>query len=57
MKTDSSESKKNLARDLKVFNDLPGKSQELTILKDSAEKSIGPKKAAPHDDIEQKAKT
>ena len=46
MKLEACEIKKEFGKDLKTFEHLPAKTQELELLKDRAEKSIGPEKAA-----------
>lgn len=48
--------KKDFGRDMKAFDKLPAKTKELMILKDSAEKAIGPEKTALHDEIRDKSK-
>jgi len=57
MKKESPEKKKKPGRDLDVFDDLPSKTKELEILKDSAEKAAGPRKAALHEEIRHKSKS
>ena len=41
MKPKPSETKKDLSKDLKTFEQLPAKTKELELLKDQAEKETG----------------
>lgn len=42
-------------RDLERYADLPEETRELQRLQDRAEKTVGPKKAALHEEIREKA--
>ena len=46
MKPDTPATAQDLARDLQTFERLPDKTKELDLLKDRAEKAIGPESTA-----------
>ena len=56
MKPAPPEEKKDFGEDLKTFEELPAKTKELVILKDQAEKAIGPEGAALNKKIRAKAR-
>ncbi len=56
MKTEPLKTKPDSDRDLTTFENLPAKTRELVVLKDVAEKSTGPERAAADQAIQEKAK-
>ena len=55
MKPEPQETEKDLGKDLKAFEQLPGKTKELLLLNDQAEKATGKESAALHKMIRDKS--
>ena len=56
MKPEPQETKKDAGKDLKTFEQLPGKTKELLILGDQAEKATGQESVALNKKIRDKSK-
>jgi hypothetical protein len=56
MKPETQETEKNFSEDLKTFEQLPLKTQELHLLTDDAEKATGKKRAVIDRLIQKKSK-
>ena len=56
MKPKPSETKKDLSKDLKTFEQLPAKTKELLLLKNQVEKSTGQESVALNKMIRDKSK-
>jgi hypothetical protein len=56
MKPKPPEPEKDAAQDLELFEGLPAKTKELSLLQDQAEKSTGPEKEAVNKKIERQSR-